>query len=424
MDSSKEISNDSRYIDLGLPADKKSMSLLDYKAGKRWGWVKQCRMFEVDYDIDIKERERDIGDQPENCPKSASSWMEEYAAIAEKKESNKGPSFGANPKKSVFEKEKKEPIVGDKTVALGTKDEVYATGDAGLLGAVLEAYNHHWNLKISPDDFWIPVAIRVGRKINDNAKEDKVRDFFVDFEGKKEIVIESGASTIYQVDYIWLFEEFSQNIKNLIKKPEYNDLMTASFSTSTPITKIASQINIMSSLQEYFEFTCVLGCGIKGVEMTGNKEDWKSLITKIDKLTELLSPLEDVLKLSGWLKVVRGVYEKLLATFEGTPDKNWWSKIISKVPFGSGSQKQYEGWIVQFLEGKPSVQTLSAMQSSITSVPMKITYDQNCEGEQSALVAGPVGFTIEEGNEDSKNVPTIRPYIGWALLLPKNSGFR
>ncbi|XP_066927488.1 uncharacterized protein [Clytia hemisphaerica] len=200
--------------------------------------------------------------------------------------------------------------------------------------------------------------------------------------------------------------------------------MTASFSTSTPVTKIASQINIMSSLQEYFEFTCELMCGIKGVEMTGNKEEWKSLITKIDKLTELLSPLEDVLKLSGWLKDVRGVYEKLLVTFEATPDKNWWSKIISKVPYGSGGQERYEGWIVQFLEGKPSIQTLSKMQSSITSAPMKITYDRNCEGEQSALVAGPVGFTIEEGNKDSKNVPTIRPYIEWALLLPKNSGFR
>eukprot|EP00111_Clytia_hemisphaerica_P023216 TCONS_00068291-protein len=199
--------------------------------------------------------------------------------------------------------------------------------------------------------------------------------------------------------------------------------MTASFSTSTPITKIASQINIMSSLQEYFEYTMVTRCGIKGVEMLGTLEDWKSLITKIDQLAELLKPLEDVLKLSYWFKIVREVYVNLLATFEGNPDIGWWSRIISTDNHGSGECK-YEGWIFQFLQGKCGFNNLSKMQSSITSVPMKITYDPQAEGEQSALVSGPVGFTIEEGNKDSKNVPTIRPYIGWALLLPKNSGFR
>ena len=95
-----------------------------------------------------------------------------------------------------------------------------------------------------------------------------------------------------------------------------------------------------------------LGCGIKGLEMVGNTDDWQSLIAKIDQLAELLSPLEDVLKLSNWLKFVRRVYEKLLATFEGKPDKDWWSRVISKVPFGSGGQTKFEGWIIQFLQGK------------------------------------------------------------------------
>ena len=54
--------------------------------------------------------------------------------------------------------------IGNRTVAIGTNDEIYVTGDFGLLGAVLEAYNHHWNLKVSPDDFWIPVAVRIWLK--------------------------------------------------------------------------------------------------------------------------------------------------------------------------------------------------------------------------------------------------------------------
>ena len=39
------------------------------------------------------------------------------------------------------------------------------------------------------------------------------------------------------------------------------------------------------------------------------------------------------------------------------------------------------------------------------------------------LSIGPVGFTIEDGNPKSKFTPTVRPYIGWALMLPKDSMF-
>ena len=66
-------------------------------------------------------------------------------------------------------------------------------------------------------------------------------------------------------------------------------------------------------------------------------EDWKVLITKIDQMTEFLEPTDDVLELSGWFQAARDVFVRLLDTFQGKPDKNWWSTIISKVAFGSGS---------------------------------------------------------------------------------------
>ena len=340
-----------RYIDLALPDDKTPMFLSDYNSGHRWDWKRtRCHRMLNDDKME-KQRYKFSGKQAQ---RKASEFLVKYSQKAEQmdaststtKISSRFPNFP----KPGLNKSKKPGVIGDKTVVLGTKEKIYATGDVGLLGAVLEAYNHHWNLKISPDDFWIPVAIRVGKKINENAKNDKVREFFVDFEAKKEIVIEIGKTLIHEVDYVWLFDEFSQQIKNLIKKPEYNDLMTANFSTSTPITRIASQINIMSSLQEYFDYGMKTLCGIKGVEMLGNLEDWKSLITKIDQLAELLKPLEKVLRLSYWFELVREVYEKLLATFEGKPDINWWSRIISKDNHGSGACK-YMGWIFQFLEG-------------------------------------------------------------------------
>jgi len=439
----------SPIIDLGLPEDRKPMPLSEYNNGQRWGWVKGRRGFSPDYSKDIKN-EYHVAGKPESLPRDAGYWLEELIKEAEKKLNNKcqddeesclqgffksmintdliidhySPSKkNKNQAISSDEPEKtKTCIVGDRTVAIGTKDKIYVTGDFGLLGAVLEAYNHHWNLKISPDDFWIPVAIRIGSKINNVAKSNKVRDFFVDFDGKKEIAIYTDQTTIYGVDNVWLLEQFSEKIKENIKKDEYTELMTSNFSTTTPVSKIASQINIMASLQEYFEFRMVLSCGIKGVEMLGNLEDWQQLVKKIDKLAKLLSPLEEELKISGWLKHVRMVYVKLVETFKRNPDQDWWSRIISKVPLGSGRQTQYEGWLIKFLEDKENVEDFTSMTSGLTTVPLNVTYDENLEGEMCALAAGQYGFTIED--DTTNGIPTVCPYIGWALLLPKESPFR
>ena len=50
--------------------------------------------------------------------------------------------------------------------------------------------------------------------------------------------------------------------------------MEAKFSTTTTDQLIASQIMIMSSVQKYFDFTMMCGCGIPGVEMKGTLQDW------------------------------------------------------------------------------------------------------------------------------------------------------
>ena len=357
MDSNKRengSSKKSRFIDLSLPEDKKPMPLSDYKKGKRWGWVEVDSNEADGHDDDHKRNKYSVAGK--SLERNAAYWLEQLAKESEKK-SIRGEKKKASLNNTFFQcllhpvTTNKACTIGKRTVAIGTKDEIYVTGDFGLLGAVLEAYNHHWNLKVSPDDFWIPIAVRISSKINDAAKNIKVRDFFVNFEGKKEIVIRTNARSIYDVDYIWLFDQFSEIIKENIKKDEYIELMTSNFSTTTPVSKIASQINIMSSLQEYFEYTMTTRCGIKGVEMLGNLEDWKQLVEKIDKLTELLSPLEVELGISKWLKDVRMIYVKLVETFENNPDQDWWSRIISKVPFGSGGPTRYVGWIIQFLEG-------------------------------------------------------------------------
>ena len=39
-----------------------------------------------------------------------------------------------------------------------------------------------------------------------------------------------------------------------------------------------------------------------------------------------------------------------------------------------------------------------------------------------SYISGQYGFTIED--EAANGIPSVRPYTGWALLLPPNSEFR
>ena len=59
----------SQFIDLGLPEDRKPMSISNYKNGQRWGWVKAQKLFDVDYDKDIKN-EYNVAESPKGFPRN------------------------------------------------------------------------------------------------------------------------------------------------------------------------------------------------------------------------------------------------------------------------------------------------------------------------------------------------------------------
>ena len=57
---------------------------------------------------------------------------------------------------------------------------------------------------------------------------------------------------------------------------------------------------LMASLQKYFDYGFGTMCGIPGVEMTGNEEDWIRLAEKTKKLETLLMPIMDEIGLGTW----------------------------------------------------------------------------------------------------------------------------
>lgn len=312
--------------------------------------------------------------------------------------------------------------VGHRTTTIGSENIIFSNNaDCGLFSSVVTAYNKHWKLRTSPDDWWYVVTRRVAIAIDKNSKKEKVRKMFVEHEGKKTLQVDVPSNNIYDVDYTWFFDEISKQISKNVKSPEYVDVITANFSSTSPVQRIVSQITLMSSLQEFFEFKMMLLCGIPGVELLGTEEDWEKLLSKLEALITILEPIKKELGLSGkWWSDVREVFEKLLATYRDEPDYDWWSRIVTYHAFGSGPTG-YTGWITRFMEMTEEPTELYEFTSGLVTVPLTIAHPSGLQ-DTAALVAGTLGFTIHEDAADK--VPSVQPFQGWSLLLPKNSPFR
>ena len=310
--------------------------------------------------------------------------------------------------------------------AFGPNETIYSLGDCGLFAAVLTAYNNHWKLRTSPDDWWFCVIKRIACAIDKNAMKESVRKMFVNHQGKKTIEVEVPDDSIYTVDYSWFFDQIAKGVKENIKVPEFVDGVTADFGTTTAVQKIVSQITLMNSVQEFFEFGMKCGCGIPAVEMLGTEDDWRKLNSKLKVLRTLLEPIQNELDLSSeWWGVVEKVFSNLLATYQGCPVSEWWSHIMSyQNVYASGmyfvpGEYNYKGWITEFLEGTKHAWDIEGMTSGLVSVPLTLKHPSGVE-DTAAVVAGMLGFKIH--TDDTKEV-SVQPFQGWSLLLSGDSPF-
>ena len=104
----------------------------------------------------------------------------------------------------------------------------------GIVGA--QSASHH-NLRTGPEDWWFTIVQTIALAIDKNSKNDEVRKFFVQHEGKKQLAVKVGAGDLYveNINYDWLFDQFSKKIEENINVPEYVQQMIPDFSTTTSI---------------------------------------------------------------------------------------------------------------------------------------------------------------------------------------------
>jgi len=232
---------------------------------------------------------------------------------------------------------------------------VYAGGGHGFLVAAVVAFAQHLPLQLSPDHIWSLITYAFAKHVEENANA--LQSKFVKHQGKKRLVVRTPDSFLRSIDgdpdsgasaADWerlVFGQFSEQIRGHIGE-ESHERIVADFSTTSPSTRAASEITLMSATKHYFSFGMMTLCGIPNITLQGTEEDWVSLRKRAEDLAPLM--LEDF---SGyWMPLLLPVLDEFINSYRGEVNHGFWQSMVKLRHNGmsSGYKEFISGWMQIF----------------------------------------------------------------------------
>ena len=319
-----------------------------------------------------------------------------------------------------------EYIISDKNELEGTY-RVVATSFADeqnlammdVYTTLYRAYAKHKSVTLSPDVVWLLISQGFARYVNAHAEE--LRPRLVSHSGKKELIVNTN-DDLFSEDADWpkLIGDFTSQIDQYTKGNIAN-IITADFSTTGPVERVASQVTLMESVKSYFDYEVVLICGIPTITLTGTPEDWQRVLDKTRGLKRY--------GLDQWIESLEPILKEFVRAAKGYPNQNFWQDIVMKKRVeevrGGGScgyktkPTEFDGWFLKLFpdENGETFKTATMdtdMPSERVAVPFKYSIARIQEIPME-LWAGIIGTEV-----DTK-ANMLTPKIGWlALMAPSD----
>lgn len=288
---------------------------------------------------------------------------------------------------------------------------------SGFLRAIHHSFDCHAPLILSPDDVWVTIIQGFSHHVNANAEA--LRKHFVQHEGQKYIEIQRDGFTKGSPDNDWMggFDEFSDKIAEHVGG--VRDLLVSDFSTTTAISRAASQVVLMDAMQAYFSYGCRTCCGIPNITLEGTQDDWEYMVDRARALAQF--GCED------WVNVLITVLGRFVDAFKGLADQKVWQSLYHE---GGGSGGPFvTGWVnalFPYIKGPKGDCTrinryslsleegrgfyagpcTSDMPSGMASVPFKWLY--HSEVYMMKFLGGFLGAYVSPTG-------SVRPAFGWAV---------
>ena len=289
-------------------------------------------------------------------------------------------------------------------------------GTRPVITGYLRAYQNHYPVTISPDIAWLLICQGFSQHVTRNSEE--LRSMFVDFEGKKELIVQrdmTGTEGLAVFPWETVFPEFTQKISTYTGQ-ELIENLSSDFTTTTHSSLIASQISIMESMKNFFNYKVFMaGCGIPEVTIEGTTEDWQKIRTRLDYLAQF--------DLKWWTSELAPIIDQIIKTKKtGKLDKKFWMNMIKYHKVGLyGSYDGVDGWFLKFYpytnNGTRSdfkeIKGVGVLPDEFSCVPFNFEIqDPKTNFSVSYKMEFWSGFFGVQHDEKTYNV---KPAIGWAI---------
>ena len=304
------------------------------------------------------------------------------------------------------------------------KNLAFLQGNVPLLNGFYTAHMKHYPIRIKPDDIWLLIVQAFSHHVNANSEE--LRDYFVNFEGKKTLEVKYYG--IYYKENITkkILEDFSNQINNQMIDylgKEILENLTPNFTTTDNNSIIIGKLSIMGTFKKYFDYGMYLiECGIPYIILEGNVEDY----IKIKKKAENLSKY----KFEWYINRIIPHIEKMIEANKGNIDNNYFKNFVQNNEITEKRRhgclyniykvtvEYITGWILDFFaydnNGKRfsdkslEVSKLSNLASQIITVPFTIIEEKTQKEYNMKYKVGFFGCDQNKKNE-------VFPVQGWIV---------
>ena len=284
----------------------------------------------------------------------------------------------------------------------------------------LNAYFDHCPIKVSPNIIWQLILNNFSKYVNSNSE--KLRNYFVNFKGTKDInCIRIGSfKDVYKYEDD-LIEEFCKKISENIGA-ELADALTPNFSTSTKDTIIAGKVSIMSTFKKYFKYRIgMCTCGIPYIILEGNLQDWEKILDKLKFLS----------KCHFWTESMEKDILEIIETKKGNNNLDFWRKIIMetketvretvKCMDVEVEKNIIRGWILDFfyIDGIriESQKDDYKLNQEVINAPVSILNLETGEKKDAVIIAG-----IRDLKQDPINY-IIEPIVNYCFSFHRHGHF-
>ena len=141
-------------------------------------------------------------------------------------------------------------------------------------------------MEFSAGDVWLLILQGVAHHVEQNSEA--LRHRFVNHEGKKTLWVIRNDFVPGSSDNDWagVFADIVEQIDESCR-PGVVTVMEPTFSTTTPLERVAGRIAIMDVCKKFFDYICLTLCGFPRITLFGTRTDWVQLHERISPLLAL-----------------------------------------------------------------------------------------------------------------------------------------